>query len=198
MGALPECSCTEVSFQRALVFSQKIAAVTSFPAFADCLAVEALSHPGIGLQGAAFQFVCVGGLEFLLVDREHAGDIGRGQAIAGERLDLGGQRPLVPRSSMAVLIGRASQLTAPLMPSGAGRAGSAEAVRARSRDDDPPDLADLFDRPAVDPGVFVDGGLLPAGPAFSQKIAAVTDSRPSPVAFRNRFSATLALALVWP
>jgi hypothetical protein len=28
IGALPSCSCTEVSFQRALVFSQKMAAVT--------------------------------------------------------------------------------------------------------------------------------------------------------------------------
>jgi hypothetical protein len=33
---------------------------------------------------------------------------------------------------------------------------------------------------------------------LSQKIAATTASRPSPVALRNRFSATLALALTWP
>lgn len=91
-----------------------------------------------------------------------------------------------------------------------GRRGQAkwwvEAIRARSAAEVPPiagdrsdDLQHLRELVFRDAGEIEDVDLLllrrlpPDAPGFSQKMAAVTDCGPSPVALRNRHSATFAV-----
>ena len=62
VATLLSISCTWVSFQRARVFSQKIAAVTPSRPSPRAFRRKALRYAGVRLDTTALEFVCIGGL----------------------------------------------------------------------------------------------------------------------------------------
>ena len=95
VATLLSISCTWVSFQRARVFSQKIAAVTPSRPSPRAFRRKALRYAGVRLDTTALEFVCIGGLQFLFHDLKHAGYVSCGKTKAGQGLDPGSQRPVI-------------------------------------------------------------------------------------------------------
>lgn len=82
----PECSLTEVSFQRPRALSQKMAAMTT--SRPSPVALRVLRHLGTGLGVAKRQFVFIVLAQRLRIDTEHPGNVRLRNTIACQRLYL--------------------------------------------------------------------------------------------------------------